>query len=220
MNYYQEITIIKNPDISPYFIWTKLYTQLHLALVEHAKATYGENATQSDIGVSFPEYKCFEKNGETITILGSKLRVFAKTKAELEQLNLLQACERLLDYVHIKSISEVGSKVTGQVLVTRFRQETNPDAKTQNFAAKHNKSFAEVKASRIAHIAKKYSIDMEAAQQRYDNPRLEKRPYIKLVSLKNKGKFSLEIEQRTVKEAKTGTFSTYGLSPTATVPHW
>jgi len=33
MKVYQEITIIKTPEISPYFIWSKLYTQLHLALV-------------------------------------------------------------------------------------------------------------------------------------------------------------------------------------------
>lgn len=220
MNYYQEVTIINYPELSLYFIWSKLYTQLHLALVEQAKATYGERATQSDIGVSFPEYACFEKNGETIAILGSKLRVFAKTKAELEQLNLNKWCERLLDYVHIKSISEVGEKSAEYVVVKKFRQEKNLDSKTRNFAQKHNKTFEEVKASRIAHIAKKYSISEEEAQQRYENPVLEKRPYIQMKSLETGNPFSLEIEQLSVNVAQAGTFNTYGLSVKTTVPHW
>lgn len=220
MNYYQEITIIKSPEISPYFIWTKLYTQVHLALVELTKATYGEGATQSDVGVSFPEYACFDKNGETIVILGSKLRIFAKTEAELQQLNLNKWCRRLLDYVHIKSISEVGNKAAGYVVVKRFRQEKNLDSKTRNFAKKHNKTFEEVKASRIAHIAKKYSINEEDARQRYENPKLEKRPFIKMESLKEKHPFSLEIEQFSTESAQKGVFNTYGLSTKTTVPHW
>lgn len=218
MNYYQELTVIKSPDISPYFIWSKLYTQVHLALVEQARAIYGEEATHSDIGVSFPEYACFEKNGETIAILGSKLRVFAKTQAELQQLNLNKWCERLTDYVHIKTIAEVGHKAKSHVLVKRFRQEKNLDPKTQNFAQKHNKTFEEAKASRIEHIAKKHNISLEEARQRYDNPVLEKRPYILIKS--NKHKFSLEIEQIAMDTPQQGTFNTYGLSTQATVPHW
>ena len=35
MNYYREITILPNADISFYFIWQKLYQQIHLALVEN-----------------------------------------------------------------------------------------------------------------------------------------------------------------------------------------
>lgn len=220
MNYYQEITIIDSND-KPFFkIWSDLYTQVHLALVEQVKVSHGENATQSDIGVSFPEYACFEKNGETIAILGSKLRVFAKTKAELEQLNLNKWCERLLDYVHIKSLDEVGSKATEHLVVKRFRQERNMDAKTRNFAQKHNKTFEEMKASRIAYIAEKYDLSLEKAQQRYDNPVLEKRPYIKMKSLETGSPFSLEIEQSSVDSAQTGTFNTYGLSVKTTVPNW
>lgn len=206
----------------PFFkIWSELYTQLHLALVEQAKATHGEGATQSDIGVSFPEYACFEKNGETIAILGSKLRVFAKSESELEQLNLNKWCERLLDYVHIKSISEVGDKSTGYVVVKRFRQEKDMDSKTRNFAKKHDKTFEEVKASRVAHIKERYRLStIEEARHRYENPVLEKRPYILMKSSTTKSRFSLEIEQLEVDRQQTGTFNTYGLSHKTTVPHW
>lgn len=220
MKYYQEITIIRSPEISPYFIWTKLYIQVHLALVEQAKATYGKTTKVGDIGVSFPEYECFEKNGEIITTLGTKLRIFAKTERALVELNLNKWCKRLLDYVHIKSIDEVKNKATGHVLVKRFRQEKNLDSKTRNFARKHNKTFEEVKTSRIAHIAKKHKVSIEEAQRRYEIPQLEYRPYIRMKSRGNGNNFSLEIDQIKAEVPVAGTFNTYGMSSTATVPHW
>lgn len=57
INYYQEITIIESPEIPPYCIWSKLYTQVHLALVEMKKT----DESVVNIGVGFPGYKCFEK---------------------------------------------------------------------------------------------------------------------------------------------------------------
>src|SRR5690554_4787769 len=120
MKVYQEITIIKTPDISPYFIWSKLYTQLHLALVGQ------QNPDKTvDIGVSFPEYHCFEKDNKTITVLGDKLRVFANSQAVLEQLNLAHWFSRLADYVHTTSIKEVPSDVREYLQVARYRPNKN-----------------------------------------------------------------------------------------------
>ncbi|HNN29956.1 MAG TPA: type I-F CRISPR-associated endoribonuclease Cas6/Csy4, partial [Agitococcus sp.] len=34
MKYYQELTLIAQAEVSLYVIWSKLYTQLHLAFVE------------------------------------------------------------------------------------------------------------------------------------------------------------------------------------------
>ena len=34
MNFYQEITLIPDAEISPYFLWSKVYTQLHIALAD------------------------------------------------------------------------------------------------------------------------------------------------------------------------------------------
>ena len=56
MEYYQELTILPDPEISPYFIWTKLYTQLHIALAD----LYNTQGISS-IGVSFPNYKFEQK---------------------------------------------------------------------------------------------------------------------------------------------------------------
>lgn len=220
MNYYQELTVIKSPDISPYFIWSKLYTQVHLALVEQAKVSYGEDAKQGDIGVSFPEYRHMEKNGKTITQLGTKLRIFGKTQVELEQLNLTKWLERLSDYVHIKSIDNVKAKQNCYLIVKRLRQEKNMDRKTLQFAKKYDKPFEEVKQARITHIMQRDKVDRIEAEKRYNNPNLKERPYIIIKSLENHHSFSLEIDQRQVETACDGTFNTYGLSGQSTVPHW
>ena len=49
MNFYQEITLIPDAEISPYFLWSKVYTQLHIALA-HVKNQHGVDG----IGISFP----------------------------------------------------------------------------------------------------------------------------------------------------------------------
>lgn len=214
MNFYQELTLIKSPDISLYFIWSKLYTQVHLALVE------AKNPDETvNIGVSFPEYACFEKDGETVTALGSKLRVFAQGKEDLEQLDLLKWCERLLDYIHIKKIAPVPD-TNSHLRVKRLRQVKNQDAKTRSFASKRGLSFEQVKKLRIQHIAKKNNISLEQAAHAYENPVLEKRPYIRMHSLRGGNAFSLTIDQTVAEKAAPGTFNTYGMSMAATVPHW
>ena len=58
LNYFQEITIIPDPEIPPYFIWSKLFTQLHIALAEMKN----KHSIES-IGVSFPDYH-FDKKGK------------------------------------------------------------------------------------------------------------------------------------------------------------
>ena len=83
MHYYIELTLIKDSEISPYFIWSKLYTQLHLALVEMQ-----DTNAQVPIGVSFPEYNVGESKGKKLMLLGSKLRIFAQDEATLTKLNL------------------------------------------------------------------------------------------------------------------------------------
>ncbi|MDP8079120.1 type I-F CRISPR-associated endoribonuclease Cas6/Csy4 [Phocoenobacter skyensis] len=219
MNYYQEVTLIKNADISLYFIWSKAFTQLHLALVEQAKKTNGESAETSNIGVSFPEYRCFEKEGKTVAILGSKLRIFAHTEQELEQLDFKKWLERLADYVHCSSIKAVPEQVS-YICVKRFRQEKNRDRQIRRYAKRHNKTFDEVKAERIAQIMQQENLSREKALILYYNPPLELRPYIKLKSESNQNEFSLQIEQIDVDTYQSGKFNTYGLSSTTTVPNW
>ena len=51
MNYFQEVTLIPNSDISLGFLWQKIYQQVHIALVEQKVNEY-----YSEIAVSFPTY--------------------------------------------------------------------------------------------------------------------------------------------------------------------
>lgn len=37
MNYYQDITLIPNGEVSLSFLWTKVFTQLHLVLAEEQR---------------------------------------------------------------------------------------------------------------------------------------------------------------------------------------
>jgi len=51
MNYYQEITLLPNPDINLFSLWSKVYQQIHLGLVKMQ-----DDQGRLPIGVSFPEY--------------------------------------------------------------------------------------------------------------------------------------------------------------------
>ena len=52
MKYYIEVTLMKTDDFSPYELWSRIYTQLHIAFAE-IKDTYDK----VNIGVSFPQYR-------------------------------------------------------------------------------------------------------------------------------------------------------------------
>lgn len=56
LTHYQEITIIPDPEIASYFIWSKLFTQFHIALAEMKN----KHSIES-IGISFPDYYFDEK---------------------------------------------------------------------------------------------------------------------------------------------------------------
>lgn len=197
MHYYQEITLIKDSGISPYFIWSKLYTQLHLAFVEQKDAN-----EQIPYGVSFPEYQLIKSKEKKVMLLGSKLRVFANSHQELEALGLDQWLVRLTDYVHIKSCKKVEA-VSHYLTVSRYRPRPSPENLARRYARRH-------------------SVSVEDALKRLEGYKqsMEPYPYMKMKSLSGGGEFSLCINQQMVEKPVPGKFSTYGLSSSNTVPHW
>ena len=221
MRVYQEITIIKTPEISHYFIWSKLYTQLHLALVEQQSPD-----KTVDIGVSFPEYHRLDKDNKTITVLGGKLRVFANSQGALEQLNLAHWLSRLADYVHITSIKEVPTHASEYLQVARYRPNLNMERLTRRFMRRESKragreiSFEEAQEMQNQRLVDEAKVSLEEAKSRYTNPVVKDLPYIKMKSLSGEREFSLLINQQRVKHHQKGSFSTYGLSSKATVPNW
>ncbi|WP_201617943.1 type I-F CRISPR-associated endoribonuclease Cas6/Csy4 [Psychrobacter urativorans] len=198
LTHYQEITIIPNPEIAPYFIWSQLFTQLHIGLAD----IKNKHGTQS-IGVSFPDYH-YDDKGKS-SKLGLKLRVFAPSQQDLETLNLVNWLSRLTDYVHIKRISDVGDKAKGNVVVNRYRPKN---------MLKQAEEFAKYKD---------ISLDaalVHCAAYKQDNKLY---PYISLKSISNKQPYPLSIVQQAVDDASQGAFNSYGINNAAdkvTVPHW
>ena len=204
MKFYQEITLIDQAEISPYFIWTKLYTQLHIALAELKDANNKVN-----IGVAFPQYIFEEKvgNQKANINLGKKLRLFASSESDLKKLDIRKWLERLEDYVHITSIREVPKEIKGYAIYKRKQVKTN--------------------AQRLArHRVKRGDIGFDEALARYSNVvTTTALPYIELKSLSNstaedEKRFKLFIEKQSATKSESQVFSTYGLSFTSSVPEF
>lgn len=204
MKFYQEITLIDQAEISPYFIWSKLYSQLHLAFAEQKDADDKVN-----IGVSFPQYIFEEKaeNQKAKINLGRKLRLFTQSGEDFKKLDIQKWLERLEDYVHISSIREVPSDIKSYAIYKRKQVKTN--------------------AQRLArHRVKRGDIGFDEALARYSNVvTTTDLPYIEMQSLstsdeQSKKRFKLFIEKLPAEQSEIQVFSTYGLSPVASVPEF
>lgn len=200
MKFYQEITLLADAEISPYFLWQKLYTQLHIALVD-VKNKYD----MTGIGVSFPQYRYEKTDGKTIATLGTKLRVFANTEDELLKLNLNVWLERLSDYVHLKSIQPV-PKVHSYAIFKRYHPRNNLQVVAERFAKHRNIDFLSALQHCQTHKAKS-----------------EPYPFIALKSKSSGNPYQLHIVQVLSDSEKSGTFNAYGVNQMngdATIPHW
>ena len=204
MKFYQEITLIDQAEISPYFIWSKLYTQVHIALAE-----IKDDSDKVGIGASFPQYIFEEKveNQKARINLGNKLRLFAESEADLKKLDIRKWLERLEDYVHITSIREVPSDIKGYAIYKRKQVKTN--------------------AQRLArHRIKRGDIGFDEALARYSNVVTTTNfPYIEMKSLstsdqQSEKRFKLFIEKQSAEKSETQVFSTYGLSSVSSVPEF
>lgn len=204
MKFYQEITLIDQAEISSYFIWSKLYTQLHLAFAEQKNS---DNKVK--IGVSFPQY-IFEEKTESQKAkvnLGKKLRLFAQSESDLANLDFRKWLDRLEDYVHITSIRDVPREIKGYAVYKRKQVKTN--------------------AQRLArHRVKRRDIGFDEALARYSNVvTTTNLPYIEMKSLSTSDKqsekrFKLFIEKQFAEQSEIQVFSTYGLSSVSSVPEF
>lgn len=196
MNYYLELTIIGNPELTPYQIWSKLYTQLHLAFVEQK-----DEQDKVGYGVSFPQYRTLAD--KKIAYLGYKLRVFAPTEQALSALNLDKWLERLVDYIHISSIRSVPNDIKGYVNYYRATPKMTLD-------------------ERITHQAKRYGVSYDKAAKHFENYEEQSfaHPYVQLISQTNQQSYPLYIGKQTAEVLTDGRFGTYGLSRTSSVPEF
>lgn len=203
MKYFQEITLIDHVEISPYFIWSKLYGQLHLAFVEQK-----DYQNQISFGVSFPQYQ-YELDNKNIN-LGKKLRIFANTESELKALDVSKWLDRLLDYVHIQSIKPVPSQIKGYAIYQRKQ------VKGANRLKQEIEGYA-------VEYAKRNNASMDEALAVYAHMKVReiRLPFVQMQSLTNAQRFKLYIEKQNEDQASSDKlFTTYGLSSTASVPEF
>ncbi len=210
MNYYQDITLLPDTDIALGFLWQKIYQQVHIALVEQKI-----DDQHSAIAVGFPDY------GSKGFPLGAKLRLFAKEKQQLEQLNIAGYLSRFDDYVHLKSIQQVPEQVSH---VAFIRQQVKGQARID--------SDMQQKAQRWAEKSGRLLSDCLAQLEKSKPSADSKLPFIWLESQETKArspgrlaKFPLFIKQVHSDQPKEGGYNCYGLSLTktellATVPHF
>lgn len=197
MLYYIEITLLEQEDIPLHFLWSRVYTQLHIAFVEQA-----DEQGKIAYGVSFPKYRLIQQ--KKLGYLGDKIRIFAASIEALEQLNLGHWLERLQDYVHVLSARILPEdKVKGYV--TYFK--VNPKLTVEQ---------------RILHQAKRRNLSVEEATKHFEALSLTENfePYINIKSQTNDMKFRLIIGKKNVDNENIGKFGTYGLSRTSTVPEF
>jgi CRISPR-associated endonuclease Csy4 len=190
MNVYQEITLFPNEEIPTYFLWEKLYQQLHFALVEVKQPDEGV-----PVGVSFPDFN------KQFNHLGCKLRIFAKEKLELKNLNITEWLSRLKDYVTIADIENIPEKVERYACFKRCQPKIN-------------------NARLARRMAKRKNISYELALSHFKSrtKQMSKLPFISLKSHSSDNRFRLFIEKKERVRPVPGLFNSYGLSNNTTVP--
>ncbi|WP_262966629.1 type I-F CRISPR-associated endoribonuclease Cas6/Csy4 [Methylobacter psychrophilus] len=194
MKFYLEITLLPNPEVGQHFLWSKVFQQIHLGLVEMQ-----DEQGRVPIGLSFPEYI----TGEKFSLLGGKLRLLAKDEVTLSQFNAPQWLSRLSDYVHCTGIRPVPEKVTGYAIYQRQQPKTSKERLARRYAKKHK-------------------VDYDTALKCYGKMAQQTitAPFIHLQSLSSGNEFCLWIKKTVVTEPSAMAFSSYGLSAVSTVPEF
>lgn len=191
MKYYQEITLFPDAEMTTHFLLSKVFAQIHFAL-----ASASLEKSKKQIGISFPQYT--EKE------LGKIIRIIAPEKDMLEELGMKSQLSRLSDYVHITTCRIIPhNKIRGYSVYSRYQ----PDEPVERKARRYVKRHTDVS----------YEEALQLLKQRKETYTL---PYIMLKSYSSEQHFHLFIQKKSVEKEQEGTFNSYGLSATASVPEF
>lgn len=191
MNYYQDITLIPDGEVSLSFLWMKVFTQLHLVLAEEKRR---EGTVKT--ALAFPAYQDNE--------LGNKIRILASSAEQLERLRLEQMLGRLSDYVHLTKIRKiVERRITGYSIYSRYQPDESVERKARRYIRRHEGVSYEDALGLLSRRKETYDL-----------------PFIQMKSLSTAQSFSLFIKKTPCQIEQSGTFSTYGLSDRASVPEF
>ncbi len=217
MNHYQEITLIHQAEMSAYIIWQKLYTQLHIALVDLHRHT------GVALSISLPQYRYESGQGG---VLGSKLRVFAANEALLQQLDLPKWLARLQDYVHLTGVREVPQgKITGYARYSRQHLRGNLEKYARRMAKRQGVSFEVALQKQCEQYAAKHQIELKQVDAHFHQSQSNAQllPFVQLQSASTQDEaknqrhtFRLLIRKTVATAEQTkagaGVFNAYGLS--------
>ncbi|MCD6433334.1 MAG: type I-F CRISPR-associated endoribonuclease Cas6/Csy4 [Sulfurimonas sp.] len=198
MNYYVDIKLLSDTEITLGFIWQKVYSQMHLALVE----IKDENNTV-DVGFSFPLY------GEHPFPLGDTLRVLTGSKERLEALDVSKWLNRLDGYAYVGEIKEVPSDIKGYVSFGRKQFKSNTEIRrlAKRYAKRNGISEEEALSN------------YELTEQKYTKLKDDNQlAFVNMKSLSNGHPMKIFIVKKEVEKEEKGAFSTYGLSNFSTLP--
>jgi len=212
MHCYLEITLLPNPEVALNFLWSKVFQQLHLGLVEAQDAE-----KRVPIGIGFPKYRAEDKRFS----LGDKCRLFATDEAALERFNAPQRLARLSDYVHCTGIRPLPNKIAGYAVYRRERPKTNPIRLARRYAKRHGLDLETALNTTVQLMTPAgdagYPTTFRYADMAVPSVAL---PFIRLQSLSGGQTFCLWIAKTEVAAPVVGGFSAYGLSSVATVPEF
>jgi CRISPR-associated endonuclease Csy4 len=193
MKAYQEITLLPNVEIGIYFLWEKVFQQVHLALAEMQ-----DHAGQIPVGIAFPEYSTDPYQ------LGNKLRLFAPDEALLKKMDIQRWLSRLVDYVDITGIRAVPAGVNQYAIYKRQQPKSNVERLARRKAKRENIALEQAMAA-----LNSYTEDTV------------KTPFIQFKSLSSQKRFRLFILKEVVQEPTEAGFTSYGLShANSTVPEF
>jgi CRISPR-associated endonuclease Csy4 len=191
MNFFIEITLLPDAEIPIYFLWEKVYQQIHLALVEIQDAE-----GQVRIGASFPLFSADQNQ------LGNKLRLMAISDTELEKLQIRKWLSRLSDFVHITTVREVPKNIEGYAFFKRIQPKSS------------NTRLAKRKAKREGTSYEQALLALSDHQEQLSNA-----PYIQIKSLSTDRRYRLMINCVSTERCDGKvSFSTYGLSSSSPIP--
>jgi len=190
MKHYIDIKLLPSADIGLYFLWEKVFAQIHLGL---ARMTGADG--NGSIGISIPDYDAANNK------LGNRLRVLCPDYRNIEELNVPDLLSRLVEYVHVTGIRDVPDKIETYARYKRQQPKSN------------NVRMARRKAKREV-------IGYDDALNLISSRKEEKvrTPYINMNSQSTDRRFKLFIVQEIVEEIIEEGFSSYGLSTISTVP--
>ena len=212
MKYYLEITLLPNPDFTLFKLWSKVFHQLHLGLVD-----IQDEQGRVPIGISFPDYVV----GEKYSLLGEKCRLFAQDEATLLRFDVQRWLKHLTDYVHCTSIRLIPEKINGYATYQRYQPKINQAKLARRYAKRHDMNFESAFNGTVHLLADKKppNASYEMAFRYCDlSKKIVSMPFIRLDSLSNRHTFCLWIKKTEVSVSSGTYFSSYGLSANATVP--